>query len=618
MNTQSASEGAGADADCRQCRPQTVGGRRSDFPSTLKWDDAIQRRRIMLLNRLLLSGVVLGFAAMVLLFFALKPTLTSESRVDIRGASAAERMTAMLPLIVGWLAMLIAWGWRSIRHRTRTLTLVVIVCIVGIFLSVWGGSPGRGGVWLLLIPSLAYILLGQRSIIASGAASVLIYTLLSLAVSQEWVVLPTAGDLDILASPLIGWVSFLFTAVALTLVLWSFHRSWSKALAGAGETNNRLQAQTQDFQERIARLDRRASQLQATADIAHVGSSILDPEDLMTQLVNRIQEGFGQSGVYYVGLFLLNEAQHVAELRAATGEAGQLLLEMAYKLDVDETSTIGRCIIHRQARIARDAGEGTLRFDVLPMPHARSEIALPLRSRGRILGALSMLGTKTEAFSEADIAALQTMADQVALAIDNAVLFSQTKTSLEHLRAVQQRYVAQTWDEFLATRPVIPIDYTEAGTEPGGTQFLRDARRAAMVHGRTVATTSPPPDDDGNDIKPQAALVVPLQLRGQVIGTIALHETDHPRPWTAEEIALAETIAEQVTLTVENLRLVEETQRRAAYQQKISDVTTSIRETLDMETVLKTAVQEVRQAMGLPEVEIRLAVEDTESTTPTG
>jgi len=599
MNTQSASEDA------------------ASRPSMLEWDDAIQRRRITLLNRLLLSGVVLGFAAMVLLFVALKPTLTSESRADIRGANAAERMTALLPLIVGWLAMLIAWGWRSIRHRTRTLTLVVIVCIVGIFLSVWGGSPGRGGVWLLLIPSLAYILLGQRSIIVSGAASVLIYTLLSLTVSQEWVVLPTAGDLDILASPLIGWVSFLFTAVALTLVLWSFHRSWSKALAGAGETNTRLQAQTQDFRERIARLERRTSQLQATADIAHVGSSILDPENLMTQLVNRIQEGFGQSGVYYVGLFLLKEAQQTAVLRAATGEAGQLLLEMAYKLDVDETSTIGRCIIHRQARIARDAGEGTLRFDALPMPHARSEIALPLRSRGRILGALSMLGTKTEAFSEADIAALQTMADQVALAIDNAVLFSQTKTSLEHLRAVQQRYVAQTWDEFLATRPVIPIDYTEAGTEPGDTRFLRDARRAAMVHGRTVATTSPP-SDDGSDIKPQAALVVPLQLRGQIIGTIALHETGHPRPWTVEEIALAETVAEQVTLTVENLRLMEETQRRAAYQEKISDVTTSIRETLDTETVLKTAVQKVRQTMGLSEVEIRLAVEDTESTTPTG
>ena len=589
-----------------------------DTQPTSEWDDAIQRRRITLLNRLLLTGVVLGFAAMVSLFVALKLTPTSESRADIRGANAAEWITAMLPLIVGWLAILIAWGWRSIRHRTRTVTLVVIVCIVGIFLSVWGGSPGSGGAWLLLIPPLAYVLLGQRSIIASGVASVLIYTLLSLSMGQNWVVRQTIGDLNAVAPLIVDWVSFLFTAITLTLILWSFHQGWSKALTGASEANDRYRAQTQELREKIARLERRTSHLQATADIAHVGFSILDPEDLMTQLVNRIQEGFGQSSVYYVGLFLLNEAQQMAELRAATGEAGQLLLEMEYKLDVDEVSTIGRSIIHRQARIARDAAEGTLRFDALPMPHARSEIALPLRSRGRVLGALSMASTKAEAFNEDDIAALQTMADQVALAIDNAVLYSQTRTSLEHLQAVQQRYVAQAWDEFLATRPMIPIDYTEPGTEPGGTQFLHDARRAAMVHGRTVATTSPPPGDDGSDVKPQAALVVPLQLRGQVIGTIALHETDHPRPWTAEEIALAETVAEQVTLTVENLRLMEETQRRAAHQRKISDVTTSIRETLDMETVLKTAVQEVRQTMGLPEVEIRLVMEDAENGTPPG
>jgi len=589
-----------------------------DTQPTSEWDDAIQRRRITLLNRLLLTGVVLGFAAMVSLFVALKLTPTSESRADIRGANAAEWITAMLPLIVGWLAILIAWGWRSIRHRTRTVTLVVIVCIVGIFLSVWGGSPGSGGAWLLLIPPLAYVLLGQRSIIASGVASVLIYTLLSLSMGQNWVVRQTIGDLNAVAPLIVDWVSFLFTAITLTLILWSFHQGWSKALTGASEANDRYRAQTQELREKIARLERRTSHLQATADIAHVGFSILDPEDLMTQLVNRIQEGFGQSSVYYVGLFLLNEAQQMAELRAATGEAGQLLLEMEYKLDVDEVSTIGRSIIHRQARIARDAAEGTLRFDALPMPHARSEIALPLRSRGRVLGALSMASTKAEAFNEDDIAALQTMADQVALAIDNAVLYSQTRTSLEHLQAVQQRYVAQAWDEFLATRPMIPIDYTEPGTEPGGTQFLRDARRAAMVHGRTVATTSPPPGDDESDVKPQAALVVPLQLRGQVIGTIALHETDHPRPWTAEEIALAETVAEQVTLTVENLRLMEETQRRAAHQRKISDVTTSIRETLDMETVLKTAVQEVRQTMGLPEVEIRLVMEDAENGTPPG
>jgi len=393
------------------------------------------------------------------------------------------------------------------------------------------------------------------------------------------------------------------------LIVWSFNRSWSKALAGARVDNNQLQAQARKLAETNQRLRRQTSQLQATADIAHAGSSILDPETLMTHLVNRIQEGFSQAGVYYVGLFLLNEAQRVAVLRAATGEAGQLLLEMGYKVALDETCTISRCITNRQARVAQDAGEGTLRFDALPMPHTRSEIALPLRSRGRLLGALSMTSTHEEAFGEADIAILQTMADQVAVAIDNAVLYSQTKATLEQLQAVQQRYVTQAWREFLATKPVVTTDYAQPGTKPGDERFLHEARRAAMVHKRTVATSSPPPGDDENGPAPQAALVVPLKLRGQVIGTVALHETDQQRPWTAEEIALAETVAEQVALTAENLRLMDETQRRVARQRTVGKITASVRETLDMETVLRTAVQEVRQALGLPEVRIRLATE---------
>jgi GAF domain-containing protein len=327
--------------------------------------------------------------------------------------------------------------------------------------------------------------------------------------------------------------------------------------------------------------------------------------------------------VYYVGLFLLNEAQRVAVLRAATGEAGKLLLEMGYNVDLGDTSTVARCITHRQARISSNAREDTLQFDALAMPHARSEIALPLRSRGRILGALSMASTQEDAFSEGDIAILQTMADQVAVAIDNAVLYSQTKTALEQLQAVQQRYMAQAWSEFLATRPVAVIDYTRPEAQPVSGEFLRDARRAAVAHERTVATSSPQPDDDGNGAAPgdhadglvllapsivegssskgtapQSALVVPIKLRGQVIGTMALHETDQQRLWTAKEIELAETVAEQVALTVENLRLMDETQRRAAHERLVSEIVSRVWSSLDPDTILKTTVRELGRALG--------------------
>ena len=560
-----------------------------------EWNIGIQRRRVTLLNALLLTAVVLGLCMLVVRFVALKT------------ANDSGWVTALTPFFAGWLAVLIAWLCRGLRHRTRTLTLLLNVYIVGIVLFARGGVSGSGHVWLLLPPVLAFALLGSRATITSGIISILIYVFFNLAIRQKWIAPQVTQGLNAPETLIIEGGSFLITATTLTLILRSFSSSWSEVFAKERETVSHLEAQVRVIEGTIAQYQRQTSQLLATADITHAGSSILDPEALLSQSVNRIQEGFSQAGVYFVGLFLFNQAQQTAVLRAATGEAGQLLLDMGYSVSLDETSTIGRCIIHQEARIAQEVGVGTLRFDAVPMPHARSEIALPLRSRGRILGALNMASTQRDAFTEADIAILQTMADQMAVAIDNAVLYSQTRAALDQLRAIQQRYVSQAWQEFLGARPLAPVDYTQPGIEPEDDRFLKKARRAAMVHERTVATNSPPPGNNGVGAAPQSALVVPLKLRGQVIGTMALHETGHQRAWTSEEIGLAETVAEQVALTIENLRLVDETQHRAARQRTLSEVTSSVRETLDMETVLRTAVQEVRQALGLPEVRIRLA-----------
>jgi GAF domain-containing protein len=90
---------------------------------------------------------------------------------------------------------------------------------------------------------------------------------------------------------------------------------------------------------------------------------------------------------------------------------------------------------------------------------------------------------------------------------------------------------------------------------------------------------------------------------------MALHEVGRQRPWTAEEIALAESVGEQVTLTVENLRLMDETQRRAARERLIGEVTGRVRQTLDMETILKTAAHEIGQTLGLAALEVRLGTE---------
>ena len=367
------------------------------------------------------------------------------------------------------------------------------------------------------------------------------------------------------------------------------------------ESNRELQANRALLESSMRDLQRRSAQLEASAEVGRAATTILETDQLIRQAVELIRERFG---LYYVGLFLVDEPGEWAVLRAGTGEAGLGMLTRGHRIRIGE-GMIGWSIAHAQARIASDVGADAVRLATAELPDTRSEAALPLHSRGQVLGALTVQSDQPAAFDQDTVVVLQTMADQVAVAIDNARLFAETQAALEELQTIQWRYLTHAWKEFLATRPVTQIDYTQPGTKPGDERLLREARRAAMVHARTVATGS-----DGKTTTPQTALVVPLKLRGQIMGTMALHETDHQRPWTTEEIALAETIAEQVMLTVENLRLMDEVQRRAASEQMVSETIVKIRQTLDMETVLKTAAQEVRQALGLPEVVIRLVTED--------
>jgi GAF domain-containing protein len=104
-----------------------------------------------------------------------------------------------------------------------------------------------------------------------------------------------------------------------------------------------------------------------------------------------------------------------------------------------------------------------------------------------------------------------------------------------------------------------------------------------------------------------ASLAVPIKVRGHTIGVIDAHKPDGAGEWTAEEAALMETLADQLGVALENARLYQDSQHRAERERLMGEVTARMRESLDLEAVLKTAAQEVRQALGLPKVTVRLA-----------
>jgi PAS domain S-box-containing protein len=169
-------------------------------------------------------------------------------------------------------------------------------------------------------------------------------------------------------------------------------------------------------------MTRRTIQLQTAAEVARAASSILDINELLPNVVELIRSHFEY---YYVGMFLVDEAAEWAVLRAATGEVGRQMIIGGHRLKVEDSSMIGWCIMHRQARIALDVGADAVRFINPHLPLTRSEIALPLIAHGEVIGAMTIQSDKPAAFSRVDITALQAMADLVANALENARLFTE-------------------------------------------------------------------------------------------------------------------------------------------------------------------------------------------------
>jgi signal transduction histidine kinase/DNA-binding response OmpR family regulator len=316
---------------------------------------------------------------------------------------------------------------------------------------------------------------------------------------------------------------------------------------------------------------RYALQLATAAEVSRTASSILDPAELLPQAVNLIRDRFNY---YYVGLFLLDESREYAVLRAGTGEAGRQMIEMGHKLQVGGTSMVGWCTAHGKARIALDVGREAMRFDNPLLRETRSEMALPLISRGRVIGAMTIQSAQSAAFSEDDTGGLQTMADQVANAIENARLFQQTEESLKEISRLHQSYLRQEWQEYLADEEAqarAGYVYERGTLKPAGDVRMPEIS-LAVQRGKTVALSrlAGALQESRAEVdvalqapSVQAALAVPLTLRGQVIGALDLYETDQPRQWSQDDIALVEGVADQVALAIENARAYAELQKTA-------------------------------------------------------
>jgi GAF domain-containing protein/HAMP domain-containing protein len=372
--------------------------------------------------------------------------------------------------------------------------------------------------------------------------------------------------------------------------------SWSRELERkVQERTSELERLVLNMEETTEQSSRRALRLDAAAQVSRAIAAMLDPEQLLEQVVDLIAD---RLGFYHVGVFMLDETGQYARLRAANSAGGQRMLAQGHRLRVGEQGIVGYVTDVGRPRIALDVGADAVHFVNPELPNTRSEMALPMMARGRILGALDVQSVEPAAFGDEDVAVLQTLADQIGIALDNARLFEETQAALEQVRAVQAQYIRQSWQTLGAELEIRDLTYTPAGVGAPDEEPLPGIEQVVRT-GEALVTEA------GNG-GGASFLLLPVKLHGQVIGVLGLQGAAPDHVWLEDEIALAETVVDRMAQAMESARLFREARQRAWRERTARQIAGQIRASADVHDIMQTTAQELGRVLGVSRAIVRL------------
>ncbi|NOH03112.1 MAG: GAF domain-containing protein [Chloroflexi bacterium] len=381
----------------------------------------------------------------------------------------------------------------------------------------------------------------------------------------------------------------------------SFNRMTSQLRDSLINLERRVAERTTDLEISRQQSEKRASQLLATGEISKTINSEQNLETLLALVARPVSERFGY---YHTGIFLMDETRQYAVLKSANSEGGQIMLKRGHKLRLGE-GIVGHVARFGEPRIALDVGADAVFFNNPDLPNTRSEMALPLNFLDTTIGVLDVQSEKPGAFTDDDTNTLKILADQIAIAIQNTRLLEQTQQTLGELQAIYRQNLQEGWKIFNREEGVVGYHQGLSGgrrlSESVNTQEIQQT----LNRGETSVFHA-----DGKTDEP--ALVVPIKLRGQIIGVIHIKSPSKDHMWTANEINLSEAVSERLSLALENARLLQESRRQAIMEQTISGITGRIGSSINLENVLQTAVEELGRTIPGSEVVIRIKDESTE------
>lgn len=542
---------------------------------TLAWltytdarDTAMARRGVInaVLFTLAFGGVLIRFLGRLFLAATLQ--------------SRDEPLTVVIQMVVA-LAMIAAMFYAN--RRGFILESGLAFALFGLasnFLLIDLTSNSLPGPAILLVPVLAAALLGPPiSAFFVAVLAVVGHGIVNVQADPDYFA-ELESDAPVLANVYIQILLVAFAA-------WLFARNSSRAMRESAELGTQLVTQRETLEDRV---NTQSRYLQATTLIARSIVGARDIEKLLDDTVKLVQNTFGY---YHVQVFLVDEDSDQAVLRSSTGEAGRVLLERGHRLPVGSLSVIGQVTAASRPVIARDTDADAVHRRNELLPDTRSEMALPLTVGGRMMGALDLQSTEPDAFGADVIPILQSLADQLAVAIENARLYTQTQRSMRELEELYGEVTERSWADFLA-QARDPEKRQVYGPETQALEVQRSTvvKRVLGSGGVIISTGA-----DGR----QSFIAAPIVVRNEVVGVLGV-EPDGSREWTQDDVALLQGIAERTALAVENARLYLQSQRAADRERLVNTISARLQRAPSLQMLLQSVAEELSGALGTDNV----------------
>jgi GAF domain-containing protein len=509
---------------------------------------------------------VLGVALIALSF----PTATNTDRILFIGLYLALLMITIL----------------RVNYSIRALGFLSVIFTIGTDLILTSGPWLDGSIFFVAFIVLSALLFDQRVDII--ALFISIFTFAVIATLQQ-LGIHQIGASNAPTTRLVDWVSytidFSIVSTILIVAINQLTRDFTYTGQDIQSRFNTLTTERSQLEDSVnkstSELEARAMQLHSSAAIARAIVDLQDISELMETTTRLISDQFGY---YHAGLYLLDERRRTAFLQAASSDMGKQLVGQGFRIEPDKLNLINLVVKHNRPYIASDVDNVNYIHDI-NFPLTRSRMMLPLTVRNEVIGILDMHSDQSQSFNTQDTEVLQTLAGLVAVSIDNVRLINETKILMDQLEANTSVQTRDTWTKFTSRRKPA-YQYTPAGVRPLFVKNKQDTLEGLMV---------------------------PLMLHGQTIGSITLKRKGAATTWSERERILVEKVAYQVALAIENSRLVDETQKSALRDQMIANISARVRETLDVESVVRTATTELRRVFDLKEAEVSIGILQAEN-----